>query len=382
MEFRFRHKIWESFYLAVYVTFRTLLRVKLLWILAGCVLGMTILTEVLAADLMGGSVVSGIMWGIIPIIVSGMVFLLFVSLITFLVSWLKENRYECFLNVKNGVCYVKTQIQPKPTEFFCKSIRTVKKSGPLLMLEMPITEFGSSYLAIPVRVFASSKEQEAFLEYFRGQQVEKPESFKEELSRKSAGRWQIEYEMDRDFLLWASAQDEAIGRTRIFGLTRRYCAPFFVLLPIILLACLMNLQLDLDGIGMGWQLLLVIGLPLAVFFYIKISPVKEKDVRRRMALGMIRTDVEGSWNLLFGDQGIQYTSPSSGGHFTWGEVNYLVESDDLFFFYTAQGNSRLFFRKTLLGGVEQVQEFAAFCQKHGMEHKRITPKVKWKGVQD
>lgn len=103
--------------------------------------------------------------------------------------------------------------------------------------------------------------------------------------------------------------------------------------------------------------------------------VKEAEVRRHFDWGILRADMIGHWNIVFDERGIRYAAPSSDGHLAWNTSGYLVESDDLFFLYTDKGQMKMFFQKALLGEAERVQGFAKYCIEHGLEHKRITPKV-------
>ena len=380
MTYRFRYTVWECFYFAVSETFRSIVRLKFVRIFLGVMMVLAILPDILIAVMMGEPISSGIMWSLIPAITGMIGFLFFISVIVLIVFLRQEYSCEHSVWVKNGVCYSKTQKQSEPVEFPCENIISVKKSGPFIMLELPFAKMISTYVLIPSRVFSSQDERDAFLEYLHGQQEVKTVTGQDEGDREPAGVWRIEYEVDQNLLAWAYAQDEAIGRTRIFGLTWRYCFPFLILLMILGSGFTMILSENMVDAGATYGL--VIPVVLGFFLYIRFGQVKEKDMHRRVAWGIARVDVTGSWRVSFHDRGVHFTAPLSGGFLGWNEIKYLVESDDLLFFYTAKGISQLFFRKILLGKEPAVQEFIIYCRDHGLEHKRVIPNVKKQGPND
>lgn len=205
MEVRFRYTIWECVYYAVRGSVQTYKRMKGFWIFVGIICLLILLPEVFVAGLSGESVGMRIFWTLIPLIGFVMAFILVCTVPMLIYFLCKEYPKEHVFCIGNGICYMKKGNEPVPEGIPCKNIISIKTAGPLIWLEMPVTKILSAYLLIPTRAFASRKERDEFSEYVRSQQNEEPVFEAGEVHRETAETWKIEFEMDKDLMVWGSA---------------------------------------------------------------------------------------------------------------------------------------------------------------------------------
>lgn len=376
MGYRFKYTMWECVYYAVWDTLRQLLKFRLLQVFLGIYVLQRTMSGILTTTLNGEPFYPWLLDSMISIVMWLTGFTLAVSaivLIQLLCGGLRKERFVC---MKEGVILAEITGKGEPEVIPCRNIESAGVSGPLIWMKLPYSGKSAAYLLIPVRVFATRAERDEFLENFRYQKSREPEEDLFEYEKKEPGVWQVTFELGTDLWVRANTQFLAIKNKRLLGIGWKYDVPKgFVIMITFLAVSFMR-----DGLRreVGLPTFVIPVLMAAVFLVVidlvcRYRPVKEADIRRKIRRGLMRMDVIGPWRILFGEDGIRYAMPSSGGSLSWDCLQYLAESHDIFFLCTKKGESKLFFEKCLLGGEEKEREFIAYCQAHGLEHKRVMP---------
>lgn len=378
MGFRFKYTMWECVYYVVRSTLRQLLKSRLLHVFLGiCILGEAMLGT-LPAISNGEPLYRWLLDSLISIVMWLAGYTLLVStimLIQLLYSGLRKERSVC---MRDGVVLSEITGGGEPGVIPCKNIESVKVSGPLIWMKLPYSAKGAAYLLIPARVFATRAERDEFLENFRYQQSREPAEDLIGYGQREPGVWQVEFELGTDLWVRANTQFLAIKNKRLLGTGWKYDMPKWITVMIMFLIVFVvrdGLKRDVGLSTFVIPILMAAVFTGGVTLICRYRPVKEADIRWGIRRGLTRMDVIGQWKISFGEGGICYVMPSSGGSLSWESLRYLAESDDIFFICTEKGESKLFFKKCLLGGEEQEREFIAYCQAHGVEHRRVMPLV-------
>lgn len=374
MEFQFKYTLWERVYFVSRAVILNLFRTKKVLLLIGVAwLMMGVLPDFLL--FVSGSRNAGLYgaWFVLPgmaLFISVLVLLSILFNLVILRQQLKEERRIC---IKDGTVFSETPESKATAEYLCKTIKTVKVSGPLIWLELPLARQSAQYLLIPTREFSSRWELDHFLEYFQRQQNMEPALEPNSVRQIQQAEWHVEFNLDSDAWISVNAQILEIKRGRLLGHSFEYGLLKIVEL-IVLVGFFVLTVARGDSVNMV-SLIFIFVFAAVINQCISRRPIKEADIRRQQKWGQLREDVIGNWELFFNEEEIDYVLPSASGRMMWSQMKWLAESDEWLFMLTPKGQAVLYFEKALLGGNNRRLEFVAFCQAHGLEYKRVHPVV-------
>lgn len=377
MEFRFRYTVWERVYFASRAEILEMFRTKTILIFLGVAwLMMRMLPKfVLLVSGNSDARLYGT-WFLVPGLALFLLVMVLLTILTNLVAFRQQLKAERRICIKDGMIFTEVLGSKATEEYLCKAITSVKVSGPLIWLELPLARKRALYLLIPTREFGSRWERDHFLEYFQQQQNIEPALEPNVVRQIQPTDWHVEFNLDPDAWISANVQAANLKRGRLLG----YSVEDGIL-NIVGLIFLVGFFVVIVALGKPVDrvtLIFLFVLAVAIFQYTMRRPLKETDIRRRLKWGLYREDVIGSWEILFNEEGIDYVLPSFSGQMAWSRMKWLAESDDWFFMLTPKEQSVLFFKKELLGGNDKRLEFAAYCQARGLEYKRVHPVVEKK----
>ena len=370
MELRFKYTVWERVFFVSRATILELFRTRVVLILLGAAW--------LIMGVLPGNSDAGFYGAWLPLL-GPVLFLLVVVLLAILSNLvilrqhLKEERTIC---IRDGKIFLEMLESKTTTEYLCKTVESVKVSGPLIWLELPLSRKNRQYLLIPTRKFDSRLERGHFLEYFQRQQNIEPTLEPDTVRQAQQAEWYVEFILELDAWISVNAQATAIRKRRLLGHSLHNCLSYFA----IMVGLVGVLVLEVGrGESVDVAVLIFAGVfMVAICQYIMHQPVREDSLRRQQKWGLLREDVVGSWELFFNEEGIDYMHPSASGRMMWNQMKWLAESDDWIFMFTPKRQAVFYFEKALFENDNKRLDFVAYCQDHGMEYKRIRPMVEKK----
>lgn len=374
MEFQFKYTVWERVYFVSRAVILNLLRTKKVLLLIGAAwLMMGVSSDFLL--FVSGNSDAGLYgaWFLLPGLILFLSVLVLLTILTNLVVLRQQLKEERKIYIKNGVIFSEMPESRTTAEYLCKTIKSVKVSGPLIWLELPLARKSAQYLLIPTREFGSRWELDHFLEYFQRQQNIEPVLEPNVVRQIQQAEWHVEFNLDSDAWISVNTQVAAIKKSRLLGHSFEF--GFLNIVGLIVIVGFFVLTVVRGSSVDVMMLIFILVLAAAIYLYTMHRPIKEADIRRQLKWGLLREDVIGPWDILLNEEGIDYVLPSASGQMTWNQMKWLAESDDWLFMFTPKGQALLFFEKALLGGNNKRLDFVAYCQERGLEYKRVHPAV-------
>lgn len=257
--------------------------------------------------------------------------------------------------VENGMLKVELDIYG---EIPCSSIEAVRETKNLLMLGHFQAKKRLAWYPMPLRVFESKQEKEAFLRSIQeGKNVRNVEDFPAE----KAGNALFCFRFFMDEEKWAKllAGATKVIRAGTFGKTKKQS--IFLTVYGVMLAVLAGSFFVLDGnriILMLFFLLVVILVALLKNW--KEDP--EKRVRRQIRSGILQNDVCGEWETAISEDGVMQAGTRVGkSELPWEELSCLVETEDAFYLFQKDKKHFIMIPPECLESREQAAALKQLC---------------------
>lgn len=257
-----------------------------------------------------------------------------------------------------------------------KNIQIIRRTKHLLMLGYMRQVKRPAWFVMPLRVFGSEQETEAFLERIRGAQS-RPDFAGQTGSMGQSqptqgpdGAQPLEY-MRFSFFLdgerWVRIQKGAADLVNggTFGKAPR---TYGMLLWGGVMAVTLSVFTCLIAGEVQWPLI-CFSLALAVWFALRLyfrNP--EKNIRKQLKAPEIAARLCGPWQVSLTEEGVTVCMPADmKDYFGWDSLMWLVETQEAFYLFYKDKKHFIAIAKESFASWEQVDAFHRVCAEHGVQ---------------
>lgn len=260
--------------------------------------------------------------------------------------------------VEDGMLKVETDAHG---EVPCSSIQVIRVTGHLLMLGHFQGKKRLAWHMVPLRVFESAGEQEAFLASFReGAAAPPPADFPEE--KPADALLELHFWVNEEKWIPLLQGAAEIVRAGLFCKPRKRGAVFGIYGLLLAAAAVCWRLFD------GGRMLLGLLFLLAVVLWALLKAQYEnpqKKIRRQIKAGILQDDVYGSWEVAISEEGVVQSDPGKGRvMLPWESLLGLVETDIAFYFFQKDKKHFVMIPKEL--SREQAEALLQICARHHM----------------
>lgn len=265
------------------------------------------------------------------------------------------------LKVDLGVC----------GEIPCSSIEAVRETRSLLMLGHFQAKKRLAWYPMPLRVFESQQEKNAFLKLIRESgNVWHAENFSTEKAENVL--FCFHFSMDEE--KWTKLLAGATKVIRSGTLEKTKKQGIFLTVYGGMLAVLLGSFFILDeNRGILSLLFLLVVIFVALLKNWKEEP--EKKIRRQIRSGILQNDVYGEWETVISENGVMQAGTQAGKSvLPWEELLWLVETEDAFYLFQKDGKHFIMIPLECLESREQAATLKQLCAQKQLNV--VTPKTK------
>lgn len=246
-------------------------------------------------------------------------------------------------------------------------ICTIRMTRHLILLGDHQPKKPLTWYPIPLRVFESPKEQEAFLELIRHPQQESAKDA-DCLSTDKAGRELFHFMLQLDEEKWVQLlKDERAARfTKPLGIVKRY---FIFLITYCILVVLFTLIWALGDITQVLTTPVLIFTLIALFGLIALLGLKnlysnpEKRIRRQLKLGLLQNHFYRGGKISVFEHGMMADTPEKRKSILpWETLGWLVETELAFYLFKKDKVCYAIVPKECLENWDQAVAMCRLCE--------------------
>lgn len=259
------------------------------------------------------------------------------------------------------------------SEIPCREIRFIRRTKRLLMLGYMQSPKRPAWFVMPVRIFGSEQELEAFLDLIRNPQPQA--DFAEPAGQEAAREAPQEY-MRFSYLLdgerWVRFQKGAadlLNGGSLGSAARRYV--------MMIWGCVMTAALiscTYFVVGTFYWPLACYSMALAVWLTLRLfCRDPEKGIRKQLKTPEIAARACGPWQVVLAETGITVNMPMEMKNFyPWESLEWLLETEEVFYVFHKDKKHFIMIAKEGFVSWEQVDVFHRICADKGI--KKAAPK--------
>lgn len=384
MEFRYRMSVWDCIGCGIRNVFQRLFfKSKVLRTTALILGGSAVLVTAVRMKESQNIGMVGILF-LVGLFLAGFLFVLLIRIPDEIVQlYHKHGKNQRIVEIEDGSIFV-TEDKTKRI-FLCRNIMEFKRQGRMFLILVTGRMGVRTEIYLPARLIGGKQEQDAFWKYVNaqrkisgdklvaeGEQKEIPENMPENVTESFGGIRQV-WNLDKLTVAatecrWIIAR-YMIGRRMKDWLGQVGIRFLLYVSVFIALACFL---------GLSW--IIGIGVTALVFGYVVIKVYQNERrvsmrVSRELLLQCGAELYEDTWELNFTEQGIERKMPLLENIWDWADVGYLMESDELFHFFTKKQRLMFYMEKELLGDWKKQKLFVQDCQAKGISYQVIHPVI-------
>ncbi len=271
-----------------------------------------------------------------------------------------------------------------------RNIQLIRRTKRLLMLGYFQAPKRPAWFVMPLRVFASGQEAEAFLAMIRNPQTQAGAGFAGPMAQTQAGagfadsmkqgmdeaaerpQEYMRFSFSLDGERWVRQQKGAAdllnggtfgGSARVYGM---------LIWGVVMAAALIALTYLIAG-EFRWMFVCY-SLAMAFWCILRLyGRDPEKRIRRQLKTPEAAAKVCGPWQISLTEEGVAVWMPMDmKSVFSWNSLMWLIETQEFFYLFHEDKKHFIMIAKESFASWEQVGAFHRICEDHGVQ--KIPPK--------
>ncbi len=268
------------------------------------------------------------------------------------------------------------------SEIPCGRITVMRKTGSILMLGYPQSKRRLAWYPMPLRIFESGQELDAFLDQIRNPVCPPPcpdpdaggmpraqtgaHPTQEEPVPGATGRFHFSFFMEQEKWIWIYREAAAVINGRTLGFPRTEMLVIGIYGTVFAAASVIWYFMTTDRTILFPAALFLL---LLFIMLIRWKADPEKSIRRKLKAGDVQNDIYGHWEITFLEEGIVESLAGRNKSFLpWEQFGWVVETEYLFFLFKKNKAQFIPIPKENMESADQAARMCAFCGQKGLRY--------------